>query len=216
MVTNRVGLPTSRALTAEEAIEYLQFHVQKSVCTDVFPLTWPEFGESGYFAVPRLVLAYADFLGCLYTGNRKGKNGQPLTSQSAVLFIRRCFGDVASAYRRRGGLLYEMYRHGTVHIYEPKVVETAKGAKLAWLVGKTIGALGTVGHHHMWKRRRHLAVSQDRLADDLLLAIEVYIHKLSSRGRYLARFNRAWTDIHAPEKETDLRRKKRYLRPSDF
>ncbi|MCL0082704.1 hypothetical protein M1O14_03225 [Dehalococcoidia bacterium] len=63
-------MPLKEDMTHDGVIEYLTDDLQKSIRMDVYPAIQIGNGEGGYFAVPRLVLCYVDFLGALYRGYR--------------------------------------------------------------------------------------------------------------------------------------------------
>jgi len=55
-------------MTQNEITSYLLNDLKVSVNNDVYPTIHPNNPEGGYFAVPRLVLSYVDYLGALYHG----------------------------------------------------------------------------------------------------------------------------------------------------
>ena len=86
------------------------------------PCLNPTPSKGGYFAVPRLVLSYVDYLGKLY---RTGHNE----------FIRNVFGALDSNYRKHGLLFWEIYRNGLIHRYEPATLENS-GKQIKWPIYK--------------------------------------------------------------------------------
>ena len=113
-----------------------------SIQTDISPIIQPNKSEGGYFGVPRMVFCYVDFLGLLYCGwIKKYKNEQKqnfATSRKAIKFIREILGRIDRLYKTNGGLLYDMYRHGTIHIYSPKKLKSKKfpDRTIEWLLYK--------------------------------------------------------------------------------
>ncbi|MBI2600462.1 hypothetical protein HYW42_00760 [Candidatus Daviesbacteria bacterium] len=114
-----------------------------SINTDISPIIQPGRPEGGYFGVPRMVFCYIDFLGLLYSGwsGNKKKNGDKddfATPQKAKIFIKKVLSHIDKLYEKHGDLLYDMYRHGTVHIYSPKkmVSRTDPNKTIEWLLYK--------------------------------------------------------------------------------
>lgn len=114
-----------------------------SVNTDIQPIIQPNRPEGGYFGVPRMVLCYIDFLGLLFAGwsGKKKKNGNRddfATPHKAKDFIKKVLSQVDELYRVNGDLLYDMYRHGTVHIYSPQKLSSKEfpNKTIEWLVYK--------------------------------------------------------------------------------
>jgi rRNA processing protein Gar1 len=133
-------MPLKRDMTPQEAKEFLQRDLKQSIKNDIYPILQPEKEEGGYFGAACLVLCYLDFLGALYGGypkNDKFPRGRKkiATQQKTVGFIKDILGSVDCRYKHNADLLYEMYRHGTVHLYAPKVLKK-NGRELRWLLYK--------------------------------------------------------------------------------
>lgn len=157
------------------------------------------------FAICREVVASIDHLGHLYTGS--SQCGPRFRS-----FLDQVLGEVDPNYRRRAGEIYQMYRCGTVHEFEPKVLENKKGQTLAWLCFQgsraghkinppEIGQL-TVTHlepvAHVGGRSFWLPVSTNCLLDDLVAAIDRFFAAGPEDERVTA-WNRAARELAAPE-----------------
>jgi hypothetical protein len=112
-------------MTAGEAANYLSMLIE-TLENDVAALFTTE-GRAP-FAIAREVLCYVDHLGSLFTG-RSGRR----TSEAAKAYIARYLADVDASYGETGGLLYDMYRHGTVHNFAPSKLRR-KGQTITWLV----------------------------------------------------------------------------------
>lgn len=163
-----------------------------SINTDIAPIIQPNRPEGGYFGVPRTVLCYTDTLGLLFAGwsGKKDRNGNKIdfaTPNKAKSFIKEVFSKIDELYRINGDLLYDMYRHGTVHIYSPKKLASKEfpDKTIEWLIYK--------GEREQWDyyenkavKFRHLKIvkwEEDRfilpisiviLYTDLLIAINLY------------------------------------------
>ena len=157
------------------------------------------------FAVCREAVSSIDHLGHLYTGSSQC-GGRFRT------FMEQILGQVDANYRRRAGEVYQMYRCGTVHEFEPKMLENKKGQTLAWLCYQGdraaqqinppgIGLL-TVTHleplERVAGRSYWLPVSTNCLLDDLVAAIDSFIAAGPEDERVTA-WNRAARELTAPE-----------------
>ncbi len=181
-------------MTKEEArrIERIINDLATSINTDISPIIKPGIPEGGYFGVPRMVLCYVDFLGLLYIGwsGKKKKNGDKddfATPQKAKMFIKRVLSQIDELYGKHGDLFYDMYRHGTVHIYSPKkmVSRIESNKTIEWLLYKgdreqwDYYENKSVKFRHLeiieWEKDRFmLPVSIVILYKDLLESIDLY------------------------------------------
>jgi hypothetical protein len=92
--------------------------------TIVVPSNMNRASQGAPFAVCREIVSSLNHLGHLYAG----------TLQSGPrfrAFMDQVLGRIDPNYRRRGAEIYEMYRYGTVHEFDPKVLENKKGQTLA-------------------------------------------------------------------------------------
>ncbi len=181
-------------MTNEEArrIDRIINDLVTAINTDISPIIQPGKPEGGYFGVPRTVLCYIDVLGLLYSGwsGKKNKHGDKVdfaTPEKAKIYIKKVFSKVDKLYADNGDLLYDMYRHGTVHLHAPKkmVSRTEPTKTIEWLIYK--------GDREQWEyyenrsvELRHLEIiewEKDRfilpvsiviLFRDLLEAIDLY------------------------------------------
>ncbi len=197
-------------MLVQEIEDYLRKDIKRSIRNDVYPLvassTVPRDG--GLFGAPLLMFSRIDFLGYLYKGER--------SSKSAVTFIRDYFGKIDIRYAEVGGLLYHIYRHGTIHEYEPKKVKLADGTQMAWYVykggSKELHLSAYVEGSVLWLRLR-----LDSLFEDLNSAIDLYIEGLKKDEKLRQRFKKARNEILQPESEAEVRKKGReYILQSDF
>lgn len=163
-----------------------------AITTDIAPIIQPGKQEGGYFGVPRTVLCYTDVLGLLYSGwsGKKDKNGNKVdfaTPQKAKAYIKNILSQVDELYGENGDLLYDMYRHGTVHLHSPKkmVSRTEPNKIIEWLIYKgdreqwEYYENKAYKFRHLkvieWKKDRYiLPVSITILYRDLLVSLELY------------------------------------------
>jgi hypothetical protein len=157
------------------------------------------------FAICREFVSSIDHLGHLYTGS-------PQCGNRFRVFMERVLGDVDPNYRHRAGEVYQMYRCGTVHEFEPKVLENRKGQTLAWLcyqgdrAGQQIEPAGmgrlTVTHLepvvYVAGRSFGLPVSTTCLLDDLVAAID-RLMAVGPEDERVTAWNRAARELAAPE-----------------
>jgi hypothetical protein len=113
-------------------------------------------------------------------------------------------------YGRRAAELYQMFRCGPVHEFEPKVLENRKGELLVWLcyAGPRAGSLELDGRRtsvvHLEPvaspaaDRFWLPVSTRCLIDDLMYSIEAF-EKAGPENERITAWNRAARDLTTPE-----------------
>ncbi len=203
-------MPISFNMSVVEMVDYLVNDLQKSVIDDVNPCLQ---GPGGYFAVPRLVLSYADYLGALYHGytGRMNRGRRILAaSEFAKAFMKDIFGPIDNNYLRYGDLLWEIYRNGTVHLYEPlKLQNSATNRMISWLTYKG----SRVSFIPQYKRQvEHLVplnvqastwvqpISIGCLYDDLLGGIQLYASRIQSDRSLELRFRQTGNALQQPEK----------------
>lgn len=175
-------MPLKPNMTLHEAKEFLRGDLKESIKNDIYPILQPEKEEEGYFGVACLVLCYIDFLGALYGGwkaemfpkNKKFPEGRKkiATSEKALCFIRKVLGSVDPQYQAQDNadLLYEMYRHGTVHLYAPKVLKR-NGRELRWLLYKGHREARKIVDRRALKLRHMQPIESDAVSDWLPVSI---------------------------------------------
>lgn len=210
-------MPLHRDMTLVQIEEYLKDDLAKSIRNDIGPMVQPEQAEGGYFGVCRMVLCYVDYLGALYHGytGEEDSKGRPRIAKSeyAISFLKEVWTEIDPLYKDRAELLYNTYRHGTVHLYQPKVLVNNK-RYLAWLVYKG-DREACVSFAESTLRVRHLQpvqikpdlwyfpVSISVLYSDLLQSIDAYIVKLRSDPSLVQRFAQTANALIQPE-QTEL------------
>jgi hypothetical protein len=115
-------MPLKVNMTRDEIVHYLRKDLTQSVRDDVKPCIRPRARRGGYFSVPRLVLCYVDYLGVLYRGGYRtlGRGRRRFAEAwKAKAFLRDIFGKLDYNYAKYGGILWEIYRNGPIHLYEP-------------------------------------------------------------------------------------------------
>lgn len=201
-------------MTAADMKDYLLKDLLVSVINDVGPCLNAGQQEGGYFGVPRLVLSYVDYLGTLYHGydgsrNRWGRR-EISKSQYGKSFLTDIFGMVDPNYAKHGGLLWEIYRNGTVHLYQPLKFENA-GKTIGWFVykgGRSISVnrsiLTHLVPHNVRANEWVQPISINCLYDDLQTAIQQYASKISSGNALEVNFRKTADALQIPEQTTTL------------
>jgi hypothetical protein len=149
-------------------------------------------GGSGCLVVIREVFAYVEFLGALYggyAGEMDNRRRKIASGQKSVQFLKEFFGTTDAAYRQHARLIYEMFRHGTVHVSRPHILKRrSDSSTIEWAcyIGERQGApICYEGHplqvDHLRPllldvaaKRYIMSLSIDTLYNDLLSVIERY------------------------------------------
>ena len=148
-----------------------------------------------------------DFLGAVYSGyplsertkdNRERKE-RIATSKKAIKFINAFFKPRNTYKKDLVNKLYNMYRHGLVHLYQPRILAYKNNSTLRWLIykgkrsysrmyvntnqGKTL--VKNVNHFNIIqipsdKSRFYLAICIDGLFEDFKQATIEYRNKLKT------------------------------------
>ena len=204
-------------MTKKEIVDYLKNDLKTSVLNDVFPCLQLNNQNGGYFAVPRLVLSYVDYLGALYHGylGRTNNNGRRIFADGryAKAFLNDVFSIIDPNYKKHGDLLWEIYRNGTIHLYEPLKLEN-KGKTIDWLVHKRSRICTVpikINQSFVYLNSVHLVplqcfgslwkqpISIDCLYKDLLCAIDEYANLISTNSVLELKFRQVANALQTPE-----------------
>jgi len=165
-----------------------------------------EFKGWGSFAVPELVFSYCDFLGALYTGYLEQGN----LTRRALEFIKKFFTKVNQKYDEYAEIMYDMYRHGTVHAFEPKTYKIG-GKKVSWLVGKgTSEHLAFRATTAEEKARGFIAdymlcLDVKQLYLDLKSSFDLFIKELESEPTLITQSSRIISKFHESEPKKNIK-----------
>jgi hypothetical protein len=211
-------------MTKQEITDYLNIDMRKIITDDIGQCLLIGKPEGGYFSIPKLVLSCVDYLGALYegwNGERDSRTRRPIftSSQKATHYIQNVLGQVFYEYRTRGALLWEIYRHGTVHLNQPKTLQY--GAEtIGWLIIKGgfeertfIVQLPTTGGQKINKWIAHLVpdlypnttnewflpLSTTCLYEDLLKSLDVYIDMINKNPNLENNFRSAIDEMIKPD-----------------
>jgi hypothetical protein len=127
-------MPLEKNMVVSKILDYLTSDLKKSVINDVRSCLNLGHDEGGYFAVPRLVLSYVDYLGALYNGyngKRNERTGKRIftSGKYAEIFLNDIFGRIDPNYIEYNALLWEIYRNGTIHLYSPKILKNVNSSR---------------------------------------------------------------------------------------
>jgi len=224
-------MPRTVNMNSVQAANYILSDLKGSVIDDVWPCLNLGRKEGGVFGVPRLVLAYVDYLGVLYHGSDgssvDGAGRRIFTkSEYAKTFLVEIFGAAHKDYKKYGRLLYDMYRHGTVHLYEPLTFRNSgTGQTIEWSVSKQeiettppkrflgISQPWNLGVFHLIPTKKPaqtdpnvwvLPVSINCLYFDLLAALDIYATRLVKEPDLADRFQKTINALLIPEKTSLL------------
>jgi hypothetical protein len=207
-------MPLAQGMTLRQMQDYLTKDLRVSVVNDVAPCLQPTKPTGGYFAVPRLVLGYVDYLGALYHGYQGRMNrGRRVFAESgyAKSFLRDVFGQVDGHYALYGDLLWEIYRNGTIHLYQPLTLQNGqrvinwavyKGQRTQRILVQDVGVPRFVRHlEPQWIVLNHWIqpVSITCLYEDILLAIDTYVSMISSNASLQTCFRQVANALQVPE-----------------
>jgi hypothetical protein len=186
--------------TWSEALPYLDM-LKGTVAGDVRPLLATP--GSAPFAVFREVMSYIDHLGHLFSG--RDKVGDRFQSVMRLLFAK-----IDPNYGAHASEIYQMYRCGPVHEFQPKKLENDRGERLFWLsyrgsrnhqVIKFRAKPDTVSHLEPLRdpgsQIAWLPVSSDCLVDDLERAIADFKAR-TDQAEAVTAWNRAARQLVPP------------------
>lgn len=197
----------------DQTIEQHLTGLLKTVDMDILgSLRWHEsHGGGGFFSTPVSCFTMIDYLASLAYGESSTGN--------AVTFIGEFLGRVNPKYAAYADLLYAMFRHGTVHQFDPNHYFTTRWQsifRLGWSMNNS---------SLQWNRDVHLkclkvlgkekgylvSLNLFQLADDLKSSIQLFIHELRDDGM----LNREAVQEHYNAQQRPLGlwpRKKRFCR----
>jgi len=200
-----------RNMSQEEMIAFIDNELFPQIQKEIKNWIYPKKQTGGYFAVTRQIFCMVDFLGAVYSGyplkeRKNDKNGRNIaTSDKAIGFIVKFFEPKITYNRDIVTKLYKMYRHGLVHLYQPKILKLSTKKRLAWFfyrgkkhvdeikIGTDKGERIFKNIDHLQvlfsesnKNYNYLVISIDCLYQDFEKAVKQYRDKLVST-KYLQR-----------------------------
>lgn len=121
--------------------EFLEEEVKEQIFLEIAPILYIGQEVGGYFGVTRQILCLVDFLGslyCGYEGKKDKKTKRMIISEGwkAKKFIKEVLEYIDPIYKENGEILFDMYRHGLVHLYQPRTIKQRNGRELKWAIYK--------------------------------------------------------------------------------
>lgn len=214
-----------RNISLARMISFLNEEVKEQILLEIAPILHIGQEQGGYFGSSRQILCFIDFLGSLYKGydetqdpdfkKSKGKRRKISYSSNAVKFIEDVMGEkIDPYYKLNGEKLFRMYRHGLVHLYQPKTLLLHNGNELVWFVYKgsrekhdemidgikysEVRHMGIIPHPKK-KKVECLTISINCLYYDLIQAIDIYLTILKQDKTLQAKFISTANAIRKPE-----------------
>ena len=175
----------------KRTIKYLDENIRISINNDVMEIAAyharpNKEHEAGFFSIPRNVFCYIDYLGYIAFGY-KDNRGKLQNTKYAVDFIKKYF---PPNYQDFAELIYAMWRHGTVHAYEPKSffienpVGKPKKITVRWLSNNSDSPGNRKAHMKFFPMQRkraclYLVMNICQLVDDLLISLDNLLDDLT-------------------------------------
>jgi hypothetical protein len=175
-------------MRAQESLLVHLFHIIESIDADLMlPLRAHEREDrGGFFSISRQAFSYIDYLGALAADGDNSTN-------NAVAYMEKYFSPANPAYAGKCNLLYSIWRHGTVHEYDPKVfVSHAHAFRLRWGANNTSIALNRKWHLKCLCRASQPGsynwfINLFELVEDLRKSVMYFIADLEVDQAYLQR-----------------------------
>ena len=177
-----------------DVVVYLENDFLAAINNDLIAvLNFHEGGIGGFHSVPREVFCYIDYIAAI----RYGEN----SSTNAIRFIEKYLGSENVRYKHYGKLLYEMWRHGTVHEFDPKGLKhSSKKYSIGWQTNNDSGKEERACHLECFKvfgksDRYLLNVNLFELVDDFVASVHMLIADLKKSKNKLPECQRNYTEI---------------------
>lgn len=117
-------IPPDSTWSHEEFATYCERELAGLVDIAITPLM-----PHGLFGVPRQFFPYIEYLSGLVYGPDHAKN-KLATTDLARRFLEDWMGQIDPGYRHRSQHLIEMFRHGLIHTFKPKVLSHPSSKRL--------------------------------------------------------------------------------------
>ena len=186
-----------------------------TVLADLAPLLQTAGGAP--HTIAREVFCYVDYLGALYVGTSGmplGPDGLAQVKARFTKYLEDIMGLVDTGYKHMAETLYQMYRNGTVHQFDPKALNNKAGELLSWMAyrgQRTEPDLFPFPIQHLQKTQHPqrlvaggniplyvLPVSTACLIEDLLASIELFKLGLGNLQQSIAKWNETAALLNTP------------------
>lgn len=193
----------------EEASPYLDM-LAHSIINDVCPLLNLPGGAP--HAIAREVFSYVHYLGALYVGTEKVplKHGLAEVGVRFKKYLKEVMATTDPNYDAQAEVIYNMYRNGPVHEFDPKVLKNKKQEELGWYSYRE-GRQYThvewkIAMHHLYRAQSPkdstkfcLPVSSTCLIQDLLESIERFKRGIGDSDERVHRWNQTAAVLNRPK-----------------
>ena len=200
-----------RNMNATEMVAFINNELLPQTKLEIGNWIKPRKRQGGYFVTVRQIFCMVDFLGAVFSGyhlaeRKKDKKGQQIaTSHKAIKFVTTFFSPKSEYSFNTVTKLYDMYRNGLVHLYQPKILKLNSNSRLQWFfykgnrhkdkikVDSDKGKITFRNINHLQivsndpnKKKFYLPVSIDCLYSDFEAAVQEYRDRLN-KTKYLQR-----------------------------
>ncbi|NYT00554.1 MAG: hypothetical protein GKB99_02375 [Methanocellales archaeon] len=203
---------------AKRTVRYLNKNIRQSIIDDVKRIAQyhNDTQVGGFFGIPRQVFCYIDFLGWIAFGYIDN-NGKPRNTKCSEEYIRKYFPD---NYKDYAELIYAMWRHGTVHSYEPYTFylenrnSPPKKIKILWQSNNDDTSSHRAANMKFFplERKRstlRLNINICQLVDDLLKSLDNLIVDIKRNRSLKIECEKRLNEYSFPRKLTKVRGTKR-------
>ena len=145
--------------------------------------------RGGFFGISRQVFSYIDYLGALAFTGKCGTN-------TAVAYMEKYFTRANPIYAGKCKILHAMWRHGTVHEYDPQVfVSLRHGFQLRWGANNTSVPANRKWHLKCLCRKNkpdtyNWFMNLFELVEDLLKSVQYFSKDLRDNQTYLKKVSK--------------------------
>jgi hypothetical protein len=194
-----------RNMTCDEMVNFINNELLPQAKLEIQTWIWPKKKPGGYFVVARQIFCMVDFLGATFSGyhikeRKADKDGMKIASSNkAKKFITTFFEPKQTYHSDVVDKLYDMYRNGLVHLYQPKILKLDNKSRLQWGLyrgdrhqdklsfGSNKGNIVFYNVNHLQiipnkpkERNYYLVICIDSLYEDFEKAIQKYRDKLAT------------------------------------
>lgn len=129
-----------RNMPVNEIVDFINNELLEQVKQEIGIWIHPHKKRGGYFVATRQILCMVDFLGATYSGyssrekaaDISGKKERIATTRKAKAFIKKFFKPKNTYTNTVINFLYDIYRHGLVHLYQPRALKYNTRRALQW------------------------------------------------------------------------------------
>lgn len=129
-----------RNMTRDEMVDFIDKELLPQVKLEIGNWIHPRKRQGGYFVVTRQIFCMVDFLGAVYSGyhrkeeirDKQNNKEKIATTYKAKDFMSEFFKPRKYYTEEARNRLYAIYRHGLVHLYQPRVLKYNSRRALQW------------------------------------------------------------------------------------